>query len=80
MCISAFPNTGRRQFALGSGLLFGIGWLVFLDSVAYNNFCIGGIKSESACMAVLQQGVLWGVWALPGTNGGPNLPFDRSSS
>jgi len=35
---------GRRQFSLLSGIIFGVGWLTFLDSVAYNNYCIGGLK------------------------------------
>eukprot|EP00283_Hemiselmis_rufescens_P008111 CAMPEP_0173421672 /NCGR_PEP_ID=MMETSP1357-20121228/2699_1 /TAXON_ID=77926 /ORGANISM="Hemiselmis rufescens, Strain PCC563" /LENGTH=197 /DNA_ID=CAMNT_0014384613 /DNA_START=68 /DNA_END=661 /DNA_ORIENTATION=- len=41
---------GRKLFAMISGIIFGVGVLTFLDAIAYNNYCLGGIKiGEDPC-------------------------------
>jgi hypothetical protein len=42
-------ETRARQLSFAGGILFGIGWLVFIDALAHFNACLDSTDLDDVC-------------------------------
>ena len=42
-------ETRARQLSFAGGILFGIGWLVFIDALAHFNACLDSTVLDDVC-------------------------------